>query len=192
MRFPVFLDTCVLYPALVADVLLRLGEEGAYSPHWSAQVLTELDRSLAKIPSVGADGARRKVEALRTAFPEASVSRYEGLIDDMTCSAEDRHVLAAAAYAQCQVLVTYNTRDFPDDSASPLGITVVTPDRFLLDQLDLHPRWVIRTLSTMTRELRKPRVSPSSLLDSLDRSGLPGFTTELVRRYPVGTWEAMS
>ncbi|MCA0438580.1 MAG: PIN domain-containing protein [Actinobacteria bacterium] len=104
---------------------------------------------------------------------------------------EDRHVLAAAVYAKCQVLVTYNVPDFPAASASPHGVTVLTPDQFLLDQLDLHPVWVVRSLREMSHASRKPPLSPSALLDSLARSGLAGFTAEVIRRYPLGTWEVM-
>ena len=191
MRFPVFLDTCALYPALVADVLLRVAEAGAYTPHWSPQVLAELRPNLAKIDTVGDAGAGARLDAMSSAFPRAAVTRYEGLIEAMTCSPEDRHVLAAAVYAKCQVLVTYNVPDFPAASASPHGVTVLTPDQFLLDQLDLHPVWVVRSLREMSHASRKPPLSPSALLDSLARSGLAGFTAEVIRRYPLGTWEVM-
>jgi hypothetical protein len=44
--FPAFLDTCVLYPAYLADTLLRLAEASAYRPLWSADVLAELRRNV--------------------------------------------------------------------------------------------------------------------------------------------------
>ncbi|MCO5309851.1 MAG: PIN domain-containing protein [Austwickia sp.] len=191
MHFPVYFDTCALYPGMVADVILRIAEEGAYSPHWSLDVLTELRRNLAKIPSVEEGGADRRIAAMQTAFPRASVDGYRGLIDSMACAEEDRHVLAAAVYAKCQVLVTYNIRDFPTESTIPHGVAVVHPDQFLLDQLDLHPRWVIRSLLAIQQASRKPRLSASALLESLARSGLAGFTAEVIRRYPINAWKAM-
>ena len=35
MSFPAFLDTCVLYGAVLSDTLLRLAEHDTYRPHWS-------------------------------------------------------------------------------------------------------------------------------------------------------------
>ncbi len=46
MAFPVFLDTCAIHGATMADTLLRIAEQGAFSPHWSADVLEELGRNL--------------------------------------------------------------------------------------------------------------------------------------------------
>jgi hypothetical protein len=47
-RFPVFLDTCSIYGAYLCDTFLRLAEEGAYRPLWSAGVLEELKCNLLK------------------------------------------------------------------------------------------------------------------------------------------------
>lgn len=33
MTFPVFFDTCALYPATLADLLLRVAETGVFRPH---------------------------------------------------------------------------------------------------------------------------------------------------------------
>ena len=49
-------------------------------------------------------------------------------------------MLAAAAHAKCQVLVTFNLKDFPDASFAGLDLAVVHPDDFLLDQFALFPR----------------------------------------------------
>ncbi len=192
MPFPVFFDTCTLYPAVAVDVILRIAEEGAFAPHWSPTVLAELERNLAIIPTVGAAGAARRIAAMELSFPDASVSHDDALIESMTCSPEDRHVRAGAIAARCQVLVTYNVKDFPEESTRAHDIDVVPPDQFLLDQLELHPRWVIRSLLGKARDSRRPPLSPAGLLDALDRSGLSGFTTEVIRRYPIVMWELMS
>lgn len=192
MSFRVFLDTCVLYPGTLADLLLRVAEQGAYAPHWSSDVLSELKRNLAKIPAVQSTGAERRISQMERAFPYASVSGYADLIGAMTCAPEDRHALAAAVRADCQVLVTYNVRDFPHSSTEEYDVVVLSPGHFLLDQLDLHPRWVVRSLLEQSRHSSRPALSPRALLEALDRCGLGGFTSELTRRYPVNSWEAVS
>jgi hypothetical protein len=44
---------------------------------------------------------------------------------------DDRHVLAAALAAEATVLCTSNTKDFPADVVTALGIEVLTPDELL-------------------------------------------------------------
>ena len=182
MSFPVFLDTCVLYPATLCDTLLRVAEQGAYRPHWSADVLDELERNLAKIPGVGANGAVRRIAAMRNAFDDAMVSGYADLVPAMTCDPKDAHVLAAAVVSECQLIVTFNLRDFPPESVTPHDLEVVTPDDFLLDQFDLYPSRVLEALRAQSRESARPTLSLSKLIDSLERCGLPKFAAELRRR----------
>ena len=55
------------------------------------------------------------------------------MIPVMTNHEKDRHVLAAAVKAPCEVIVTYNLKDFPGESIKPHGIEVKHPDEFLID-----------------------------------------------------------
>lgn len=138
MSFPTFLDTCALYGAAISDLLLELAEEGCYRPLWSTHVLDELERNLGL--RVGSNKAHHRIEAMRTAFADALVQGYEDLIPTMTNDPKDRHVIAAAIRANAEVIVTFNLRDFPDDSVVAYDIHAIHPDDFLLDQLDLFPR----------------------------------------------------
>lgn len=191
MAFPVLLDTCVLYPATLCDLLLRVAETGVFRPHWSQDILDELTRNLAMLPRVGPAGAERRVAAMTNAFAEASVAGYEPMIAGMTCDPKDRHVLAAAAYSGCQLIVTFNLRDFPAESLTPHHLGVVGPDDFLLDQLDLYPALVLRALLTQSTDSRRPRLTPLGLLGSLERCGVPRFAAEVRRKADISTWKAV-
>lgn len=59
---------------------------------------------------------------MEQAFPDASVTGYAGLTDKLRCDPKDRHVLAAAIVGGCQVIVTFNTKDFPPESVEEFGI----------------------------------------------------------------------
>lgn len=57
----------------------------------------ELERNLvAKVPSMTAGKAARRVNMMRAHFPDANVKGYESVIPQMACDESDRHVLAAA------------------------------------------------------------------------------------------------
>lgn len=182
MSFPVFLDTCVLYPATLCDTLLRVAERGAYRPHWSNDVLEELRRNLALILTVGPEGADRRVAAMRGAFEDALVTGYDTLVPVMTCHPKDAHVVAAAVVSECQVIVTFNLKDFPPGSVKVHHLEAVHPDDFLLDQLDLHPQAVFRALSAQIQASARPSLTALALMNSLERCGVTRFATELRRR----------
>jgi len=155
-------------------------EAGTYRPLWSAGVLDELERALV------ARGLENKVVThrigeMRRAFPDAEVRGYENLVETMTCDLKDRHVLAAAVRSDAAVLVTFNTDDFPDTSTAAYDITVVHPDDFLLDQLDLYPGHTVAALRDQARNYAAPAMSIEDLLGRLAAAGVPKFAAEARR-----------
>ena len=181
MAFPAFLDTNVLYGATLCDTMLRIAEQGAYRPHWSKDVLDELVAVLTRQAELSRARAERRIAAMQRAFPLAAVEDYEPLVDAMACDPKDRHVLAAAVQARCEVVVTFNVRDFPVKSTEPHQISVVHPDAFLLDQLDLHPPMVERALVGQMTEAKRPPLTMGRLLGALGRAGVPAFAEEARR-----------
>jgi predicted nucleic acid-binding protein len=181
MAFPAFLDTCALFSATLSDTLLRTAEEQAFRPHWSQQVLDELRTVLVREAGVTDAQVRHRIEQMQLAFPDAEVTGYQKLIDAMTCDPKDRHVLAAAVHARCEVLVTFNIRDFPASSTEGLDITVLSPDAFLLDQLDLYPARVGRALLGQIHDASNPPLTMGMLLGRLTRAGVPAFAEEARR-----------
>lgn len=160
MAFPAFLDANVLVPINLTDVLLRLAAAKTYRPLWPAHVLDEVERTLLKL-DVAAAKVSYRLGVMRERFADAEVTGYEALIPEMGCDEKDRHVLAAAVRARAEVIVTFNTRDFPSDALAPYDITLVHPDDFLLDQLDLYP---VQTVVCL-RELVAARKNPPETLD---------------------------
>jgi excisionase family DNA binding protein len=179
-RFPAFLDACTLYGAYLCDSLLRLAEAGTYRPLWSADVLGELERSLVA-RGLAEDAIKHRIGEMRRAFPDAEVHGYENIVETMTCDPKDRHVLAAAVRSDAAVLVTFNVDDFPDISTAGYDITVVHPDDFLLDQLDLYPGRTVAALRDQARSYSAPAMSIEDLLGRLAAAGVPKFAAEARR-----------
>lgn len=110
-----------------------MAEQSLFEVRWSAEILNETRRAL--VTKLGIDPARadRRIQAMRSAFPEAEVAGYEGLQDGLECDPKDWHVLAAAITAGAQSLVTLNLKDFPPEACEPHGVATRDPDFFLLD-----------------------------------------------------------
>lgn len=117
--FPVVIDACVLANQRVTDLLLRLAETPRlYLPHWSRRILDETDRTLAKLNWPGELITYRR-EQLTVHFPEAIIEGFDSIEACVTNDPKDRHVLAAAIRAKCEVIVTFNLKDFGAESLAP-------------------------------------------------------------------------
>lgn len=161
------LDACVLFPAALRDTLLRAAEFGLYLPHWSGEILVELERSLVRGGRVDAARARRLVAAIRRAFEDAEVSGYEHLIEAMATSASDRHVAAAAVFAGANVIVTLNLRDFPSSALAPHGVTAQSPDQFLQQLCVRDPDAMLQIIKVQAADLVSPPLTVNDILDEL-------------------------
>lgn len=181
MPYAVVLDACVLHPAHLRDTLLRLSERELFQPLWTSAILEELERSLTR-RRVPAPAARRVVRTMEAAFESAMVRGFEPLVDTMTCDPKDRHVLAAAIHGDAGAVVTFNVRDFPEESLQPHNIEVIHADDFLLDALDLAPPVVIEELRQQAAANRSSPYTLFEILDALSTAGTPRFADEIRRR----------
>lgn len=155
-RPAVVLDANTLIPIRLASTLLWLAEAGLFQPLWSDRILNEVERNLPKL-GLNSQQAARRVGSMRDAFgAESLVDGFDELISEMTCDPKDAHVLAAAVHDEADVLVTFNLKDFPAESADPHGIEVLHPDSFLTQLLTDSPTSVIDALEAGVQDLRKP------------------------------------
>ncbi|MGH2354899.1 MAG: PIN domain-containing protein [Chloroflexota bacterium] len=151
------LDACVLFPAPLRDTLLRAAESPPlYLPCWSQDILDELIRNLVAQQRVTPEGARRLLAAMQANFPEAMVTGYRGLIEQMTNDPKDHHVVAAAVRAHAQVIVTHNLRHFPKRALEPYEIEARSPDDFLSDFFVANPQRMVELLAGQAADLRQP------------------------------------
>jgi predicted nucleic acid-binding protein len=180
MAFGAVLDTCVLYPFSLCDILLRLADRELYDPYWSGRILEELARNLVEHGLTAAQASHR-IDQMRRAFPAAEVAdtAVARLEPAMTNESKDRHVLAAAVAPQADAIVTFNLRDFPADACDPYDVDVLHPDRFLVEQYDLDPAAVEAEITAQAAALRRPPVSRSDLVRMLERAGVPTFAARL-------------
>jgi predicted nucleic acid-binding protein len=179
VAFTVLYDTCALFPTTQRNLLIRLARSGLVRARWSAGILEELDRGLAK-RGVIEEKRARLFRLMNAAVSDCMVREYEPLIDGLKLpDPDDRHVLAAAIKADAQVIVTNNLVDFPPECLGPLGIEARTPDDFVLDLIDINDRVVHACIQQIVDERRNPPESFGDVLGQLERSGLIEAVAEL-------------
>lgn len=173
--FSVVYDACVLHPAGLRDLLIRLAVTGLFRAHWSNDILDEMVHSIEKRrPDLAAGSLDRTRQLMCDAVPDSLVEGYTELIDGLALPDEDdRHVLAAAIRAGAQVIVTENTRDFPSNVLDTYNVEAQSPDTFVLHLIDLSPTTVAGVVQSQAAALRSPAMTTIELLDRLARSGLP-------------------
>jgi predicted nucleic acid-binding protein len=168
-------DACVLHPAGLRDLLVRLATTGMFRAHWSTDILDEMVRSiLRRRPDLSEAQLARTRQLMCDAVPDCLTTGYEELIDGLHLpDPDDRHVLATAIRSGSQVIVTENLTDFPADVLETYNIEAQTPDVFVLHLIDLSPRSVFGVLEAQAADLRNPPMSVDELLERLSSSGLP-------------------
>lgn len=72
-KLPVLLDSCVLFPMYLRDLLLCTAEAELYLPYWSQEILNGATRNLVGQGRMTAELAMKLEEAIKAAFPKAMV-----------------------------------------------------------------------------------------------------------------------
>lgn len=181
--FPVVLDACVLAPYPIADVLLRLADEGTYRALWSADILAETHRTMVTKLGLSDTKADRRIAMMRGNFIDAEITGYRDLIPAMRNNDKDRHVLAAAVRERAEVIVTFDVGGFPDAALGEYGIRSLHPDHFLLDQLDLYPAATKTVLHGMVSSWVNPPFTFDEILEAIGRRGAPRFAAAARRTF---------
>lgn len=179
--YPVVLDACVLYPSLLRDLLMHLGLAGLYQPKWSAIIEDEWKRNLIRDrPDLNPDQIERTRWLMNQSLPDAMVKGFEPHIASIDLpDVDDRHVVAAAISSHAELIVTFNLKDFPQQSLDSFNIEALHPDDFITDLLDLNQALVLSAVTKQRRYMRKPPKSVDDYLDALLRQSLPQTVKEL-------------
>jgi predicted nucleic acid-binding protein len=136
----VLLDTCVLYPTVMREVLLGAASAGLYQPLWSARILEEWARATIKLGPAAEAQARGEVALIRSRWPGAEVVWPPSLEARLWLpDPADTHVLAAAIAGHADLIVTLNAQDFPRQVLEEEGLARLDPDQFLMSLYADHP-----------------------------------------------------
>lgn len=172
VRFKCVLDTNVIYPVEIRDLLFWFAHYDLYTPKWSLHIFDEW-KDVMKRKGVSDAEASKRVERANLAFPDAMVSNYSGLIKGLELpDQKDCHVLAAAIKINANIIVTNNIKDFPEAYLNTFGLSAKTADDFLTDIIDLNPEEAVKAFKQMVINRRNPDQDEFEVLDILRNRGL--------------------
>ncbi len=169
----VFIDANVFVVNWVTDVLLTFADWNLVSPFWSNKVMSEAAEAIRKVK--GLDPSRY-IDTIRDAFDRAEV-----LVTDADLAGielpdpNDCHVVARAREAGCDVIVTYNLKDFPDSSMEGTGVRAVHPDELLAEIASSDPEKAIAAMEALISSKQRPPRTMETEIEGLRARGLIKF-----------------
>lgn len=172
IRFTCVLDTNVIIPIEIRDLLFWFAHEDLYTPKWSKHIFDEWEEVMRR-KNVSEEEIKKRIGWAKLAFPDAMVENYEVLIEGLTLPDEkDRHVLAAAIKTNANIIVTNNLKDFPEDYLSTFGLSAKNGDDFLTETIDLNQKVAVNSFRKLVLNRLNPDLGEYEVLDCLRRNGL--------------------
>jgi hypothetical protein len=167
-------DACVLYPAPLRDLLMRLALTDLYRARWTNLIHDEWIRSvLRQRPDLTPDDLERTRSLMNAHVRDGLITGFEHLIPTVRLpDPDDRHVVAAAIHGGASLIVTFKGRDFPPGELAPYGLATQHPDDFICELLDQDPARVCEAVARHRRALRNPPRTAEEYLATLERQGL--------------------
>lgn len=172
VRFTCVLDTNVIYPIDIRDLLFWFASYDLYTPKWSKHIFTEWENVM-KRKGIPQDEIKKRLSKAQLAFPDALVDNYEPLVQTLELPDEkDRHVLAAAIKTNANIIVTNNMKDFPKKYLARFGLTAKTADDFITDTIDLNTDIALEAFRALVLNRTNPDLDEFEVLDRFRKNGL--------------------
>lgn len=174
------LDTCVIYPTVMREMLLGAARAGFFEPQWSARILEEWARAARKRSAADEAFARGEAALLQAAWPRAQVTWPASLESRLWLpDANDEHVLAAAIAGSSDVIITVNASDFPRHVLAEEGVSRADPDAFLLGFFEADPTAMAQVGQAVLDEARRLSGEDWQIRALLKKARLPRLAKAL-------------
>jgi predicted nucleic acid-binding protein len=179
-------DSKVLYPIVIADLILSLGTAEVFHPRWTDQIHEECMRNLlADRPDLNPANVERRRKQMDAAIDDCLIEGYEHLISGLSLpDQDDRHVLTATIHGNAQVILTFNQRHFPKMVLVSYGISAEHPDNFLSALMGRSAEGVISAIEEMKARKTRPSISWDELLRKIENQRLTKFAVALRNEIP--------
>jgi excisionase family DNA binding protein len=178
----VFVDTNVLFPFSVMDLMLALTENGIHDVMWTDALLDEWERVIVQGQRRSPDAAAAITATVRQFFADTCipVDSYRDLVSEVDGPDPDDNVhMAAAVAGRVEAIVTWNEKDFICDFIKNHAVAVVNPDIYLCSLYEQFPQEVLPTITRIAAGKRRPPMTPSAIVEALDRAGVREFASRV-------------
>ena len=176
----VLIDTCVLYPTVMREMVLGVARGGAFEPIWSARILEEWARAAIKLGPAGEAQARAEIALLRSNWPGAERDAAPGLQARLWLpDADDIHVLAVAVASSADIILTLNNKDFPRQILAEEGLSRADPDSYLHGIWQATPELVASVAEAVLQEARRLSGEDWQMRALLKKARLPRLAKAL-------------
>lgn len=172
VRFICVLDTNVLHPINVRDLIFWFAHFELFTPKWSKHIFDEWENLLRR-KGISDKEIKKRISKATKAFPDALVENYEPLIKSLNLpDPKDCHVLAAAIKTNANIIVTNNLKDFPSDYLATFGLSAKDADEFLTDIIDLNQEHAVAAFRKLVVNRKNPDVDEYEILNLFRKRGL--------------------
>lgn len=173
-KFTVLYDACVLYPAPLRDLLMRLALTDLFRAKWSNMIHEEwIHNALKNRPDLNRENLERTRDLMNQNVRDCLVNNFEHLIPAIDIPDQnDRHIVAAAIKSGTDAIITFNLKDFPNTLLEKYNIYAEHPDDFISNLLELNPPVVCSAIAKQRASLKNPPYSADDLLKVLLKQGL--------------------
>lgn len=181
----VYLDTNVLFPMTLMDLMLSMAEDFHHDLVWCDFLLDEWERVIVREKRRSPEQARAITDAIRRAFPSGRVAPgdYEPIIETVPGPDPDDRVHGAAALAGgATALITANLRHFDGPFFAEHFVIIETPESYLLRRLEVAPDHLIETVKRVVAMKTRPRWTLSDYMQRVDRAGATRFASAIRAR----------
>jgi len=178
----VLLDTCVIYPTVMRQMLIGAARAGAYTPLWSARLIAEWQRAAIKLGPDGMAQAASEAALLAAEWPQAEV-RWPPALETRLWLPDpaDTHVLAAAIAGSADMIVTLNSKDFPRQILAEEGLSRSDPDAFLYGIWKAQPGMVESVAEAVLSEARRLGDTDWAMRPLMKKARLPRLAKALMQ-----------
>jgi len=165
VRFICVLDTNVIHPIDVRDLIFWFAHYELFTPKWSKHIFDEWE-NLLRQKGVHEDEIKKRTGKANAAFPDAMVENYESLINAIELpDPKDCHVLAAAIKTNANIIVTNNLKHFPNDYLAKYGLAAKDADNFLTDIIDLNQEHAVTAFRRLVVNRKNPEMDEYKILN---------------------------
>jgi hypothetical protein len=131
LRFTCVLDTNVIYPIDIRDLLFWFASYDLFTPKWSKHIFSEWENVM-KRKHIPDEEIKKRISAAQRAFPDALIENYETLVDSLKLPDEKEDGMSALTNqyawlaAKCKSLHDQNKVYLHDDFWKFLRKIIVT------------------------------------------------------------------